>query len=101
MSCKGYNYHVFALGADRCSICGQLRAELDKENQAPPKRPKPPPRSKPTYGEVFINAKDLERLVNAIKKAIPVMVNNRELRWLESSVKKARRILSAFGRKKR
>jgi hypothetical protein len=23
--CKGYNYHVYALGASRCTMCGKVR----------------------------------------------------------------------------
>lgn len=26
--CRGYNYHVFALGELRCSICGKERIKL-------------------------------------------------------------------------
>ena len=29
-SCKGWNFHVFCLGADRCSMCGKRRSEVQK-----------------------------------------------------------------------
>ena len=28
-SCKGWNFHVWSLGSDRCTMCGRKRATAD------------------------------------------------------------------------
>ena len=29
--CKGWNYHVFPLGAEKCCLCGKTREEVRAE----------------------------------------------------------------------
>lgn len=31
--CRGWNFHVFTLGADRCSLCAKTRTEIEAEGR--------------------------------------------------------------------
>lgn len=35
LGCRGWNFHVFALGADTCTMCRKSRAQLAAERPAP------------------------------------------------------------------